>query len=222
MAAQDIYGKRVPKPNPEYINSGLSPLKLKTVQSVFGHARSKEDYTQEYQDTDNVFLREMLLTENVPGLGKVRGLRPAVESLMKISGQINAMDRDLLSALSSAGMLNCRLVRGSKTQVSRHAYGAAIDLKVNGVLDAMGDEYTQVGLLAVYKFFHNEGWYWGAGFSREDSMHFEVSEEKFREWFSAVFTTQKMAKLEKKVMSVKPTKTKAAKAKAAKAKAVKV
>jgi hypothetical protein len=89
----------------------------------------------------------------------------------------------LLDSLSSAGMLCCRAVRGSTTNWSNHSWGSAIDLKIDGQLDAMGDGYTQLGLLMCSKFFNAQGWYWGAGFSREDAMHFEASEELIRKWY---------------------------------------
>ena len=41
---------------------------------------------------------------------------------------------------------------------------------------------TQLGLTLLADFFNKEGWIWGAGFGREDSMHFEVSREKLLQW----------------------------------------
>ena len=32
------------------------------------------------------------------------------------------------------------------------------------------------------EFFNEAGWYWGAGYGREDSMHFEVGEALLRQW----------------------------------------
>jgi D-alanyl-D-alanine dipeptidase len=40
------------------------------------------------------------------------------------------------AGLGSAGMLCCRLVRGSTTAISNHSWGTAIDLTLNGVLDS--------------------------------------------------------------------------------------
>ena len=48
--------------------------------------------------------------------------------------------------------------------------------------DTLGDDRTQLGLILLSEFFQREGWYWGAGFGREDSMHFEVSREKVEQW----------------------------------------
>lgn len=76
-------------------------------------------------------------------------------------------------------MLCCRLVRGSRQTASNHSWGVAIDLKIDGELDRPGDGFVQSGLLRAYRFFHEEGWYWGAGFRREDAMHFELAEATF-------------------------------------------
>jgi len=46
----------------------------------------------------------------------------------------------------------------------------------------LGDGKTQLGLTILAEFFKREGWYWGAGFGREDSMHFQVSREKIETW----------------------------------------
>jgi hypothetical protein len=39
-----------------------------------------------------------------------------------------------------------------------------------------------LGLTILADFFEAEGWIWGAGFGREDSMHFEVSREMIEQW----------------------------------------
>ena len=46
----------------------------------------------------------------------------------------------------------------------------------------LGEKAILGGYLDVYKHFHDMGWYWGAGFSRKDAMHFEVSDERVKEW----------------------------------------
>ena len=64
----------------------------------------------------------------------------------------------------------------------RHSFGLSLDLNIDGVTDTLGDDRTQLGLILLSEFFQREGWYWGAGFGREDSMHFEVSREKVEQW----------------------------------------
>ncbi len=38
------------------------------------------------------------------------------------------------------------------------------------------------GFSTLAEYFNDEGWYWGAAYNREDSMHFEVGEETLRRW----------------------------------------
>ncbi|HWW76093.1 MAG TPA: peptidoglycan-binding protein, partial [Pyrinomonadaceae bacterium] len=44
---------------------------------------------------------------------------------------------------------------------------------------------TQRGLAAIAPIFNQHGWSWGAGFPREDSMHFELSDQKIRQLHAA-------------------------------------
>jgi len=74
-------------------------------------------------------------------------------------------------------------VRGSNSAISNHSWGTAIDLKINGVLDRVGNNKVQLGLTLIAPIFHKYGWYWGAGFSKEDGMHFEVSKQKMMQWY---------------------------------------
>ena len=74
-----------------------------------------------------------------------------------------------------------RGIRSSRV-FSNHSWEAAIDVSVNGVLDRIGDGYAQSGLLLLSQFFNKEGFFWGAGFRVEESMHFEASDELLRTW----------------------------------------
>ena len=91
---------------------------------------------------------------------------------------IETEQRSVHDALSTAGMLCCRRVRGSKTAISNHSWGTAVDLKIEGKLDARGNDLVQRGLIMIAPIFNRHGWYWGAGFPTEAGMHFEVSREK--------------------------------------------
>jgi hypothetical protein len=77
-------------------------------------------------------------------------------------------------------MLCARFVRGSTTAISNHAWGTAIDLTLDGVLDRRGDGRVQVGLTRIAPIFNRHSWFWGAGFRTEDAMHFEGSDELIR------------------------------------------
>lgn len=146
--------------------------------------KPREKMTREHMPPTNPKLVKAIVTQDV-GPFLVTGHTAAIASLKRIFANVYRKHPTLYAALGSAGMLNCRLVRGSKTAISNHAWGMAIDIKINDVLDTRGDGYCQRGLLELYPFFHEEGWYWGAEFGTEDAMHFEVSDETVRKWAKA-------------------------------------
>ena len=79
--------------------------------------------------------------------------------------------------LSYAGSFNPRFIRGSRTQLSNHAWGTAFDINVpyNG-LNKVPALLGQKGCLRELVPIANEcGFYWGGHFSRKDGMHFEIA-----------------------------------------------
>lgn len=76
------------------------------------------------------------------------------------------------------GAFNARFVRGSKTSLSNHSWGTAMDL--NAYANPLGGRpagYGEDGCLLPLVSIANEcGLYWGGHFSRKDGMHFEVAE----------------------------------------------
>jgi hypothetical protein len=60
-----------------------------------------------------------------------------------------------------------------------------VDLFFGTGVDDVGDGMTQLGLLKTAPIFNKHRWFWGAEFSLEDSMHFEVSEQLIRELANA-------------------------------------
>lgn len=186
-SAQEVYKKRVTAPHKDSVNTGLSYLKPSTWLKMFGHPRVKRDYTDEYQDTDSTTFQALLVTREITGLGRVRGLKPAMDSLNRIMLRVRNENPNLMSVISSGGMFNCRRIRGTNTP-SNHAAGLAIDIKVGGMYDRPGDGMTYVALLELYKYFYAEGWFWGTEFSFEDSMHFEVANETLPKMFDEYLT----------------------------------
>lgn len=174
--------KLVPRPAPNAINSGLSSLKAATLLKTLGRPRPK--LTSNCEPVTSSGMRKRIVTEDV-GPFRVTGLDIAVDSLRRVFDDVRRERPDLYDAVGNMGMLCCRLVRGSAHIASNHSWGTAIDLTFNGVLDLRGDDKVQIGLLAIYPFFHRHGWYWGAEFNTEDGMHFELAEETFRKLESA-------------------------------------
>ncbi|MCJ2034831.1 peptidoglycan-binding protein [Methylobacterium sp. J-068] len=138
-------------------------------------------YTQQCQDPTNPDLIELVVREDV-GPFKVKGLRPAVETLRTILAEVKVDQPEIYGLLGHVGMLCCRYVRNSTSAISNHSWGTAIDLTIDGVLDKRGDGRAQRGLLAIHPIFNKHGFYWGAAFPTEDAMHFEASDQLIRDW----------------------------------------
>jgi hypothetical protein len=112
----------------------------------------------------------------------VQMLQPAIDSLKRVFRNVEATDPDLYARINTAGSLCVRQIRGTVGRTSTHSFGLAVDLNIDGKLDTLGDGKTQLGLTILADFFREEGWVWGAGFTREDSMHFEVSRQMLEKW----------------------------------------
>jgi peptidoglycan hydrolase-like protein with peptidoglycan-binding domain len=139
------------------------------------------------QVTNQKLLKNMV---SAPLKGAGQGLRPAVASLNAVLDDIQRKYPDVRRLLSSDGMLVCRRVKlkggGWGKSVSNHSWGAAIDLRYNGVFDSHGDGVVLAGLALIAPIFNDHGWYWGATFKTEDGMHFEGSRELLAQWAKAL------------------------------------
>lgn len=167
---------------PSGINSGLNGTKNSLMLALLGNPRSS--YSDNCDPITNKALKARMKKASV-GPFNSTGYDLAVDSLKEIMTDIKAAQPNVHAALGTAGMLCCRFVRGSTTAISNHSWGTAVDLTLNGVLDARGDDKVQHGLTLIAPIFNAHKWYWGAGFPTEDGMHFEVSEQLLREWKAA-------------------------------------
>jgi len=131
----------------------------------------------------------------------VNGFDLAVESLKEVLSEIEEVYPDLAYALDTIGMAVCRPVRGGQSY-SNHSWGIAIDLLINGELDRRGNNLVQYGLTLIAPIFNKHGWFWGAGFTIEDAMHFEISQEKMYQWANEgrLFATPTQAKPDNTVL----------------------
>jgi hypothetical protein len=161
------------------INAGLSGCNNSLMIATLGRPRSV--FTQDCAAITNKQYAKRIKTNNV-GPFKVTGFDLAVDDLKRIFDEVRAVRPAEYAMLSSAGMLCCRLVRGSKTSISNHSWGTAIDLKINGVLDVRGNGRAQAALNAIAPIFNKHGWFWGATFRIEDAMHFEASAQRLTQW----------------------------------------
>lgn len=163
---------------PAGINPGLNGARQLTMKALLGLPRGS--FTNDCQPVTNPVLRALVVTDDV-GPFRITGLKPAIDSLKEVLADVRQAEPEIFAALGTAGMLCARLIRGSNSSISNHSWGTAIDLTLNGVLDARGNNKTQVGLARIAPIFNGHGWYWGAGFPTEDAMHFELSEQKIRQ-----------------------------------------
>lgn len=163
----------------ERFNTGVTQPNNRVMLDILGHPR--ESYSTDCQPVTNPAIRSRLETRQV-GPIRVTMLQPALDSLGRILARLEQSDPDIYSEIGTAGALCARLIRGSTRSVSNHSWGTAIDIKLEGKLDRFADGGTQFGLLILAEYFNEEGWYWGAVYSREDSMHFEVGVETLRQW----------------------------------------
>jgi hypothetical protein len=161
------------------LNQGLTVPTPSFLIETLG--RPRETLSDNCDSMQNERLAALLTTRQV-GPINVTMLEPALESLDRIFTTIQSVDPDLYARINTAGALCVRRIRGSVSSVSTHSFGLAVDINIDGVLDTLGDGRTQLGLTILSDFFNAEGWVWGAAYSREDSMHFEVSREKVEEW----------------------------------------
>ncbi len=163
------------------VNRGLEVAGSRYLEEKLG--RPRETLSDDCQPMTNASLRGKLVLENV-GPIRVQMLKPAAESLRRVFENVRRADPDLYARINTSGSLCVRRIRGTQSSLSTHSYGLALDLNIDGHLDNFTDGKTQLGLTILADFFHEEGWVWGAGFRREDSMHFEISRRQLDEWLS--------------------------------------
>ena len=78
------------------------------------------------------------------------------------------------------GLFNIRYIRGSKTRLSIHSWGLAIDLNAaNNPLGLSKKQCVERGLCPFSELFdeiwRDSGWTAGIGWTRPDGMHFEYT-----------------------------------------------
>lgn len=163
------------------VNRGLQVAGPRYLEQKLGRPRDALSDTCEPMTNEN--LKSKLVLERV-GPIRVRMLKPAADSLRRVFENVRRADPDLYARINTSGSLCVRRIRGTTNSLSTHSYGLALDLNIDGHLDNFTDGKTQLGLTILADFFHAEGWVWGAGFRREDSMHFEVSRRQLDEWLA--------------------------------------
>lgn len=175
----DAYASQVLIADRRNVNQGVEVATPSFLEGFLGRPRAV--LSDNCEPMENQKLAAALITEQV-GPIKVSMLRPALDSLKRVFDKIREADPDLYDRINTAGSLCVRRIRGTIDRTSTHAFGLAVDLNIDGHLDSLADGKTQLGLTIIADFFRAEGWVWGAGYGREDSMHFEVSRQQLEEW----------------------------------------
>jgi len=175
----DAYAQVVLIANRRKVNGKINVAGPGFLEQFIG--RPRENLSDNCDPMTNPKLKAMLRLESV-GPIRVSMLQPAIESITRVFENVKNTDPDLYARINTAGSLCVRQIRGTRGRTSTHSFGLAVDLNIDGKLDTLGDGKTQLGLTILADFFRAEGWVWGAGFSREDSMHFEVSRQMLEQW----------------------------------------
>jgi hypothetical protein len=166
------------------INKGLSSAKEETMISLLGSPRMPLTTVGQNERASELVKRNVVL-ERMSPLFRLTGLTPAIADLKTVLAQAFEEEPDLKEVLSTEGMLSVRMRKptdGSiSTHISNHAWGTAVDFKVVG-FDAPANTGSTVPrfIAILIPLLNAAGWYSGVGFN--DTMHFEVSEERIREW----------------------------------------
>jgi hypothetical protein len=174
------YQQLVPLPSGLSNQNGYTYLKASTMTRLFP---SPCPLTADCTSVTSTSLKSKIQTRKI-GKFTVSGMSMALDSLSRALDNVAREKPDLYAALGNSGMLCCRAIRGSSTTYSNHAWGAAIDFNIGGVLDPRGDGKTQRGLLELWPYMAAQGFYWAGGYSgsSEDSMHFEIANEVMLNW----------------------------------------
>ena len=180
VATEDLTGQMTI--GKKRFNKGITQPNNKIMMALLGPPR--DSYNTDCQPVSSPGLKALLDTRTI-GPIKVTMIRPALDSLQRVLDRLKASDPDIYAKVGTAGAICARLIRGSSTAVSNHSWGTAIDLTLEGQLDPFADGGTQFGLVILAEYLNDEGWFWGAAYNREDSMHFEVGAETLQAWAAA-------------------------------------
>lgn len=163
-------------------NHGLKQADSRFMLDRLGSPRT--NFTQDCLNVTDPAIHAALVSRDF-GAFKLTLLRPAMTSFSTVMERLASEAPDLYAKLGNAGALCPRYIRGSTQSISNHSWGTAVDLKLESILDPFADEETQAGLVIIAQIFNEEGWIWGGGFRREDSMHFEASQAMIDDWIAA-------------------------------------
>lgn len=159
--------------------AGLRPF-LRAADDVLPQALVKElfgEYAVERVGgtvaIDRQWVRRMIVTRNVPVLGSVTCNRGVLADLMAVTSELARRGLahlvDTVDFHRNGGCFNPRTVRGGNGELSRHAWGIAVDINV--AANALGGNgHQDPRLVAAFARHH---FTWGGHWLRPDPQHFE-------------------------------------------------
>lgn len=139
------------------------------------------DNKENIRITDN-WEKENIKLIHIPQLINVKGNDRVQFHQLAANQMINLWkeweEAGLISlVLTWGGSFVPRFIRGSRTTLSNHAFGSAFDINVAwnllGTIPALVGQKGSVRELV--QIAHQNGFYWGGHFSRQDGMHFEIA-----------------------------------------------
>lgn len=168
-------------------NKGLTYCPASLMIGTLGTPR--KTVPQSYSSIDklhNPLLSGLIKTVTTP-IGSLSGLSYAIDDLtLRILPAIASEQPFLYQNLKQAGVLVVRAIKLSGgswgTQYSNHSWGTAIDLHITGSNCSRPVQHFHTLLAPIFNRYE---WFWGAGFSSVDAMHFEVSSQKINKWKAA-------------------------------------
>lgn len=166
----------------------LRPASLGVRQALFGVFKYKPAPSPGNPEgitiLDN-WSKDHITSVEIPQLVGVRGTAPKgrvffhKNAMPQLVALYTAWEKAGLShlVLTWAGSWVPRFVRGSRTNLSNHAWGTAFDINVpwNGLRRTPALRGQKGSVRELVPLAAKLGFYWGGWFTRLDGMHFEVS-----------------------------------------------
>jgi hypothetical protein len=162
----------------------FKPLTQAQVQAMFGPVQFTIQPDRSRVNIINDWQAKNLVTIEIP---QIKSLPPYHTSKISVHRKAVQQFQNLFNEWENAGLINRlvsydgsfnpRLIRGSLTNLSNHAFGIAIDVNVAnnglGVTPALKGQPGSVRELVTIA--NKLGFYWGGHFLRNDGMHFEIA-----------------------------------------------
>jgi len=186
--AQDAiehWGELLPLADFLPLNVGLRSAREQTMISLLGSPRLPLTTHDQPDRASDLVKRLAPTTTRISGNIRVRGIRPAVESLTEVMSKVFSEQPGLEDVLDDNGMLVVRLRRPTSglpsTAISNHSWGTALDFRLVG-MESPANTHDRIPrfIAVMLSAFNEAGWFSGIAF--HDTMHFEVADQTMHKW----------------------------------------